>query len=194
MLVEHLGLPLNDTSIAMAAGVALFLIPSREVTQRTLLTWDQAQRLPWDILLLFGGGLTLAAQLAKVGVLDMVAENLASIPSLSTGLLVAGFVAMSLFLTEVMSNLALTVVLVPVVANVAMLWGLDPLQLVVPVTMASSCAFMLPMATPPNAIVFGSGRLTMPTMVRVGVVLNLVAAAVVWAWATWVLPLWMGFL
>ena len=194
LLVEHLGLPLNDTSIAIAAGVALFLIPSREVTQRTLLTWDQAQRLPWDILLLFGGGLTLAAQLAEVGVLDMVAESLASIPSLSTGLLVAGFVAMSLFLTEVMSNLALTVVLVPVVANVAMLWGLDPLQLVVPVTMASSCAFMLPMATPPNAIVFGSGRLTMPTMVRVGVVLNLVAAAVVWAWATWVLPLWMGFL
>ena len=88
LLVEHLGLPLNDTSIAMAAGVALFLIPSREVTQRTLLTWDQAQRLPWDILLLFGGGLTLAAQLAEVGVLDMVAEGLASIPSLSTGLLV----------------------------------------------------------------------------------------------------------
>ena len=105
LLVEHLGMPLNDTSIAMAAGVALFLIRSQEETQRTLLTWAQAQRLPWDILLLFGGGLTLAAQLAKVGVLDMVAENLASIPSLSTGLLVAGFVMMSLLFVLVRSYL-----------------------------------------------------------------------------------------
>ena len=90
-----------------------------------------------------------------------------------------------------MSNLALTVVMVPVVAQVAVAWDMDPLLLVVPVTMASSCAFMLPMATPPNAIVFGSGRLRMFTMVRVGVVLNMVAAALAWLWAMWVLPEWL---
>jgi sodium-dependent dicarboxylate transporter 2/3/5 len=106
--------------------------------------------------------------------------------------LILGFVLLSLFLTEVMSNLALTVVMVPVVAHVASTWGMNPLQLVIPVTMASSCAFMLPMATPPNAIVFGSGQLRMATMVRVGVVLNVVAAWLAWVWATWVLPSWMA--
>ena len=101
---------------------------------------------------------------------------------------------MSLFLTEVMSNLALTVVMVPVVAQVAIAWGMNPLLLVVPVTVASSCAFMLPMATPPNAIVFGSGQLRMASMVQVGVVLNLVAAGLAWLWAMTVLPWWVQLL
>ncbi len=126
--------------------------------------------------------------------LSVVADALASMPSLSPALLIAGFVLMSLFLTEVMSNLALTVVMVPVVAQVALAWGMDPLLLVVPVTMASSCAFMLPMATPPNAIVFGSGMLRMATMVQVGVVLNLVAAGMAWLWAMTVLPWWVQLL
>jgi len=191
-LVDGLGWPLNDTTIAMAAGVLLFVIPSGEPTRTPLLSWEDTRRLPWDILLLFGGGLTLAGQLADAGVLTSVADALASIPTLSPTWLILGFVLLSLFLTEVMSNLALTVVMVPVVAHVAMTWGLNPLQLVIPVTMASSCAFMLPMATPPNAIVFGSGQLRMATMVRVGVVLNVVAALLAWVWATWVLPLWMA--
>jgi sodium-dependent dicarboxylate transporter 2/3/5 len=150
--------------------------------------------MPWDMLLLFGGGLTLAGQLAEAGVLSAVADALASMPSLSPAWLIAGFVLMSLFLTEVMSNLALTVVMVPVVAQVAMAWGMNPLLLVVPVTMASSCAFMLPMATPPNAIVFGSGKLRMATMVQVGVVLNVVAAGLAWLWAMTVLPWWVQLL
>ena len=127
----------------------LFVIPSGEASRTPLLSWEDTRRMPWDILLLFGGGLTLAGQLSEAGVLSVVAEALASMPSLSPAWLIAGFVLMSLFLTEVMSNLALTVVLVPVVAQVALAWGMDPLLLVVPVTMASSCAFMLLMATPP---------------------------------------------
>jgi len=193
-LVDGLGWPLNDTTIAMAAGVLLFVIPSGEATRTPLLSWEDTRRLPWDILLLFGGGLTLAEQLADAGVLAAVADALASIPALSPTWLILGFVLLSLFLTEVMSNLALTVVMVPVVAHVATTWGMNPLQLVIPVTMASSCAFMLPMATPPNAIVFGSGQLRMATMVRVGVVLNVVAALLAWVWATWVLPSWMQLL
>ena len=193
-LVEGLGWPLNDTSIAMAAGVLLFVIPSGEASRTPLLSWEDTRRMPWDILLLFGGGLTLAGQLAEAGVLSAVADALASMPSLSLAWLIAGFVLMSLFLTEVMSNLALTVVMVPVVAHVALVWGMDPLLLVVPVTMASSCAFMLPMATPPNAIVFGSGQLRMATMVQVGVVLNLVAAGLAWLWAVTVLPWWVQLL
>ena len=193
-LVDGFGWPLNDTSIAMAAGVLLFVIPSGEDSGTPLLSWEDTRRMPWDILLLFGGGLTLAGQLAEAGVLSAVAEVLASMPSLSPAWLVAGFVLMSLFLTEVMSNLALTVVMVPVVAQVALAWDMDPLLLVVPVTMASSCAFMLPMATPPNAIVFGSGKLRMATMVRVGVVLNVVAAGLAWLWAMTVLPWWVQLL
>ena len=191
-LVAQWGLPLNDTTIAMAAGAMLFVIPSGR-PEEALLSWRDTQRLPWDILLLFGGGLTLAGQLSEAGVLVAVADGVSALPHMSGPLLVAGFVLVSLFLTEVMSNLALTVVMVPVVAQVAVAWDMDPLLLVVPVTMASSCAFMLPMATPPNAIVFGSGRLRMFTMVRVGVVLNMVAAALAWLWAMWVLPEWLAW-
>ena len=193
-LVAHLGIPLNDTTIAMSAGLALFVWPSGSRQGEPLLAWRDTTRLPWDILLLFGGGLTLAGQLGEAGVLDAVAQAVSSAPAMSPGLLIAGFVLVSLFLTEVMSNLALTVVMVPVVAQIALSWDMNPLLLVVPVTMASSCAFMLPMATPPNAIVFGSGRLRMSTMVRVGVVLNLVAAAMAWLWGCLILPGWVQLL
>ena len=179
----------------MAAGVMLFLIPSGQPqSARTLLIWEDTRRLPWDILLLFGGGLTLAGQLSEAGVLVAVADGLSALPSMSPPVLVAGFILASLFLTEIMSNLALTVVMVPVVAQVAVSWGMDPLLLVVPVTMASSCAFMLPMATPPNAIVFGSGQLSMSNMVRVGLVLNVVAATLAWLWAMAILPNWVQLL
>ena len=116
-LVDGFGWPLNDTTIAMAAGVLLFVIPSGEPTRTPLLSWEDTRRLPWDILLLFGGGLTLAGQLDDAGVLTSVADALASIPALSPTWLILGFVLLSLFLTEVMSNLALTVVMVPVVAH-----------------------------------------------------------------------------
>ena len=194
-IVANTGMALDDTAVAMAAGVMLFLIPSGQPqSARTLLVWEDTRRLPWDILLLFGGGLTLAGQLSESGVLVAVAEGLSALPSMSPSYLVAGFVLSSLFLTETMSNLALTVVMVPVVAQVAVAWGMDPLLLVVPVTMASSCAFMLPMATPPNAIVFGSGQLSMSKMVRMGLVLNLVAAMLAWLWAMAILPGWVQLL
>ena len=194
-IVVNTGMALDDTAVAMAAGVMLFLIPSGQPqSARTLLIWEDTRRLPWDILLLFGGGLTLAGQLSEAGVLVAVADGLSALPSMSPPVLVAGFILASLFLTEIMSNLALTVVMVPVVAQVAVSWGMDPLLLVVPVTMASSCAFMLPMATPPNAIVFGSGQLSMSNMVRVGLVLNVVAATLAWLWAMAILPNWVQLL
>ena len=194
-IVANTGMALDDTAVAMAAGVMLFLIPSGEPqSARTLLVWEDTRRLPWDILLLFGGGLTLAGQLSEAGVLVAVAKGLSALPSMSPLVLVAGFILASLFLTEIMSNLALTVVMVPVVAQVAVAWGMDPLLLVVPVTMASSCAFMLPMATPPNDIVFGSVQLSLSNMVRVGLVLNVVAATLAWLWAMAILPGWVQLL
>jgi sodium-dependent dicarboxylate transporter 2/3/5 len=184
---------LNDTTIAMAAGVALFVLPSGTKGE-SLLSWSDARRLPWDILLLFGGGLTLAGALKGAGVLDAVADVVSNHAGTSWPVLVVAFASVALLLTEVMSNLALTVILVPVVAQVATSWAMDPLLLVVPVTMASSCAFMLPMATPPNAIIFGSGRVRMGDMVRIGFVLNVVAILVVWVWAVWVLPVWIDWI
>jgi sodium-dependent dicarboxylate transporter 2/3/5 len=183
---------LNDTTIAMAAGIALFVIPSKK--GQPLLTWKDTRKLPWDILLLFGGGLTLANALAEAGVLTMIAESLADWNGLSRGALVLVFAGVALLLTEVMSNLALTVVMAPVVGQIALEWGIHPLLLVVPVTIASSCAFMLPMATPPNAIIFGSQRVGMKQMASVGLVLNAIAALLAWFWGIWVLPEWLEFI
>jgi len=192
-LVAWWGWPLSDTSIAMTAGVLLFVLPSGNKGV-PLMTWEEARRLPWDILLLFGGGLALAGALKSAGVLDLAASAIAAQQGWPVALLVLVFAAASLLLTEVMSNLALTVVMVPVVGQVALNWGVDPLLLVVPVTMASSCAFMLPMATPPNAIIFGSGQIRMGEMARVGLVLNVVAVLLAWVWAVWVLPTWVEWL
>ncbi len=193
-LVDWTGLEMNDTTIAMAAGVGLFLIPSAEPQSERLLTWRDTRNLPWDILLLFGGGLTLAKALAEAEVLTMVAQALAALDGISQGLLVLLFAGVALLLTEVMSNLALTVVMVPIVGQIALEWGVNPMLLVIPVTIASSCAFMLPMATPPNAIIFGSQRITMREMASVGLVLNVVAAVLAWVWGMWVLPEWLEFL
>ncbi len=193
-LVDAFGWGLNDTTIAMLAGTALFIIPSGSAKERSLLTWEDTKRLPWDILLLFGGGLTLAKALNEAQVLPMVAESIAGNEALSLPVLIAIFTFSALMLTEVMSNLALTVVMVPVVGQVALNLGIDPLILVVPVTMASSCAFMLPMATPPNAIIFGSNRISMSSMASIGFVLNCVAAGVAWLWAIFVLPSWLEML
>ena len=193
-LVDWTGLEMNDTTIAMAAGVSLFLIPSAEHQSERLLSWHDTRNLPWDILLLFGGGLTLAKALAGAEVLTMVAESLAAWDGASQGVLVLLFAGVALLLTEVMSNLALTVVMVPIVGQIALAWGVNPMLLVIPVTIASSCAFMLPMATPPNAIIFGSQRISMKEMASVGLVLNVIAAVLAWVWGVWVLPEWLEFL
>tara|TARA_B110000503_G_scaffold58511_1_gene93525 strand:- start:800 stop:2221 length:1422 start_codon:yes stop_codon:yes gene_type:complete len=187
------GWSLNDTTIAMAAGISLFLIPSGE-RNRTLMSWDEARRLPWEILLLFGGGLTLAGALGRAGILEVVADTLSEQGGWPLWLMIAAFAFVALMLTEVMSNLALTVVMVPVVAQVALQLGLNPLMLAVPVALASSCAFMLPMATPPNAIIFGSNQIRMGQMARVGFVLNLIAAFLAVVWSAFVLPAWLEML
>ena len=129
-------------------GGGLFLIPSSDRHSERLLTWRDTRNLPWDILLLFGGGLTLAKELAEAEVLTMVAQALASWDGVSQGLLVLLFAGVALLLTEVMSNLALTVVMVPIVGQIALEWGVNPMLLVIPVTIASSCAFVYPWRRP----------------------------------------------
>ena len=187
---------LNDTSIAVAAAIACFALSAGPVSDAAsmgttgrasrLLGAQDLARLPWDILLLFGGGLALAKGFEAAGWAEAMADAAAGW-GWSAGAMLVVVTAMGLFATELMSNLALTLLLVPVVGALAVGMGMHPLFFAVPVTLASSCAFMLPMATPPNAIVFSSGRVSMSTMARTGILLNLLACTLIlvmwWWWA-----------
>lgn len=177
-LNQILPFQISDTEIALLAALALFIVPVSLKTHETLLTWEDTQRLPWGILLLFGGGLSLAGALKSTGVIDLIGAHFTD--STTTGFAVLlGLTAISLFLTEIMSNVALVTVMLPVVAGIATAMGIDPLIFCIPVTLAASCAFMLPMATPPNAIVFASQHLKVAEMVRAGFWLNLIAVLLI---------------
>ena len=165
---------LDDSGIAMAGGVALFLIPSGDKSDPLLLRWTYAEQLPWSVLILFGGGLTLASAVSRTGLAEWLGGSLQTIGALPLAAVVIVAAAMIIFLTELTSNIATTATFLPVVGAIAIESGFDPIVLTVPVTFAASCAFMLPVATPPNAIVFGSGMLTIPKMVRAGMMLNIV--------------------
>jgi sodium-dependent dicarboxylate transporter 2/3/5 len=166
---------LDDSSIAIAGGILLFMIPSGDRDDPVLLRWSYAEQLPWSVLILFGGGLTLAGAVTRTGLAEWLGASLQVIGSLPAVAVVVIAAAMIIFLTELTSNIATTATFLPVVGAIAIESGMDPILLTVPVTLAASCAFMLPVATPPNAIVFGSGLLTIPKMVRAGIALNIIA-------------------
>jgi sodium-dependent dicarboxylate transporter 2/3/5 len=188
-LTELAGLTgISDAGIVMTAGVLLFMLPSGNPSQPQLMTWHDATRLPWGVLILFGGGLSLAAAVSNTGLALWLGESLAPLNAVGTAVLVLAAVALVIFLTELTSNLATTATLLPVMGAIAIQAGIPPLFLTVPITIAASCAFMLPVATPPNAIVFATGQLTIPQMVRAGVVLNLIGIVIVTIIALYVAP------
>lgn len=182
------GLKLSDTIISLLGAVALFAIPLNFKKGNFVLEWNDTSKLAWGILLLFGGGLALAKGMASSGLVDLVTKTIAqgNFPVLLT---VSFLIILMLFMTELMSNVALVAVLAPVVAGIAVGLNIPILNLLIPVTMASSCAFMLPMATPPNAIVFASGYVKVNQMVRAGVVLNLIAVGLLILYYHFVIPL-----
>lgn len=189
LLVKLPGLSaLDDSGIAMAGGLALFLIPSGDKSDPMLLRWTYAERLPWSVLILFGGGLTLASSVARTGLAEWLGGSLHAVGALPLAVVVIIAAAMIIFLTELTSNIATTATFLPVVGAIAIESGVDPIVLAVPVTFAASCAFMLPVATPPNAIVFGSGMLTIPKMVRAGMMLNVVGIFLVSLVALYLAP------
>lgn len=180
LLVKLPGLgALDDSGIAMAGAISLFIIPSGDRSDPLLIRWHYIEKLPWSILLLFGGGLTLAAAVSKTGLAAWLGSGLAGLGALPIAALVLAVAIMIIFLTELTSNIATTATFLPVVGAIAIESGMNPILLTIPVTLAASCAFMLPVATPPNAIVFGSGLLTIPKMARAGFVLNLIAIVLV---------------
>lgn len=181
-------LKLTDTTISMIAAVAMFVIPLNFKKGEFPLQWEDTQKLPWGILVLFGGGLALASGLTQAGFIDLIGEYISSKGHWSILIVTAVLIVLMLFMTELMSNVALVTILIPLVVGIAL--GLDTpiLQMVIPVTLASSCAFMLPMATPPNAIVFASGHIKVHQMARIGIVLNLISIALLIALTYFILP------
>ena len=188
-LTDLIGLTgVSDASIVMTAAILLFLLPSGSTRQSQLMTWNDATRLPWGVLILFGGGLSLAGAVKNTGLALWLGESLAPLNEFGVAALVIAAVALVIFLTELTSNLATTATLLPVMGAIAIQAGVPPLILTVPITIAASCAFMLPVATPPNAIVFATGQISIPQMVRAGVFLNLFGIIMVSVIALFLVP------
>lgn len=165
---------LDDTIIAIASAVALFILPA-SVGNGKIMTWPEAVKMPWGIILLFGGGMALAAGFQSSGLAEWIGGQLTSLKGLSVVILLFILITSVNFLTEITSNLATTAMLLPILAPMAMALNIHPYMLMVAATVAASCAFMLPVATPPNAVVFGSGYLRIPDMVKTGIWLNIIS-------------------
>ncbi len=180
---------INDTIIVLVGVVILFVLPSSSGNDR-ILDWKTAERIPWGILILFGGGLALAEGFQSTGLAEWIGQKFTLLEGISFILLLLIIVASVNFLTEVTSNVATASMLLPILASVALKLDLHPFGLMVGATLAASCAFMLPVATPPNAVVFGSGYLQMKDMVSAGFWLNIISIILVTLMVFFILP-WM---
>ncbi len=186
------GLGLSDAGIAIAAALVLFVVPVDLAKGQFALDWETARGLPIGVLILFGGGLSLAAAISATGLAAWIGTGLGGLGGLPVLLVVLAIVAVIVFLTELTSNTATAAAFLPVLAAFAVSLGENPLLFAAPAALAASCAFMLPVATPPNAIVFGSRRVTVPQMARAGIWLNLVAIAAITALAYALLGVALG--
>jgi sodium-dependent dicarboxylate transporter 2/3/5 len=195
-LVNKAGfIKLDDNMIAVMGALALFAIPSgtkKDNRMKMILEWDDTSKMAWGILLLFGGGIALASALEKAGVMELIGNWLAGFSQSGGFVLVLLIVFISIFLSEMMSNVAQVIVLAPVMAALADALHLDPLLLGIPMTLAASAASMMPMGTPPNAIVFGSGYIQLKDMMKAGFVINIVSIIVITLFSWFVLPLIMS--
>ncbi|WP_259247111.1 SLC13 family permease [Salinibacter ruber] len=162
---------LSDAGIAIGASLTLFVVPSG-TEDRALLSWDDAEKLPWGVLLLFGGGLSLASAISETGLAKWMGQGVSTLEGSPVLLVLVCTVALIVMLTEITSNTATTAAFLPILGAVAVGLGQNPFLLAVPAALGASCAFMLPVATPPNAIVYGSDLLSIPEMSRVGLWLN----------------------
>ncbi len=167
---------LDDTIIAMAGALSLFMIPAGNKTNKRerLLEWEDTTKMAWGILILFGGGIALAKALEDVKLMDQLGSFIASYATGNVFMMILIVTGISVFLSEVMSNVAQVIVMAPVITSVAVALHMDPLMLGIPMTLGASCASMLPMGTPPNAIVFASGHIQIKDMIKSGFVLNII--------------------
>jgi sodium-dependent dicarboxylate transporter 2/3/5 len=179
---------ISDTTISIAAVFLLFTVPAGD-RDGALLEWDDMAKLPWGVLLLFGGGFALAAGITASGLSAWIGGQLAPLSGMPLLVILFAIAAVLIFLTEITSNTATITTFLPIIAALAVSLGQPPLQLIVPVALAASFAFMFPVATPPNAIIFGTGRIKMQQMIRAGLVLNVFGVFVLGLFAYYILPL-----
>lgn len=181
---------INDGTVAVALSIVLFLIPSKNNTKTKIMDWGTAAKIPWNIVLLFGGGFALASAFKVSGLSIYVGEQLSEIGGLPPIVIIAVIALTMTFLTELTSNTATTEMLLPVLAGMSVTIDVNPLLFMLPATISASMAFMLPVATPPNAIVFGSNRISVMQMAKTGFILNLLGVIVVtlvtYYWGSWV--------
>ena len=181
---------LSDAGIAIAGAMLLFLIPVDWKRLEPVLRWNSVERLPWGILILFGGGISLASAIQRSGLAEWIGTGLTTAGSWPLIGLVAVITTVIVLLTEITSNTATAATFLPVVAALAVASGLDPIMLAAPAALAASCAFMLPVATPPNAIVYASERVPIVAMIRAGLVLNVMMVLLITAMSVGILKLW----
>ena len=184
---------IDDTIIAVIAAITLFVLPAEKSKKRRLITWEEAARLPWGILLLFGGGLALAEGFKSSGLAEWIGGQTSLLANVHLAVLLLILIAAVNFLTEITSNLATTAMILPILAPIAFTIDVHPYLLMVGATVAASCAFMLPVATPPNAVVFGSGYLRIPDMVRAGIWMNIISILLLSIICYFLLPVLWGF-
>lgn len=183
---------IDDTIIAMIGGLLLFLLPTRNKEKPQIMDWENAVKLPWGILLLFGGGLALAEGFKTTGLAEWVGSQMTMLEGVQLAVIILVLVTTVNFLTEITSNVATTAMILPILAPIAISLNVHPYLLMVGAAVAASCAFMLPVATPPNAVVFGSGFLRIPDMVKTGIWLNLISIVVISLMVYFVLPVLWG--
>ena len=190
VLLQKLLPALDDTIIAIFFAIVLFLIPSKKKGEQVI-NWEEAVKMPWGIILLFGGGMALAKGFESSGLAEWIGSQMTTLSGLPILILILVLIASVNFLTEITSNLAPTAMLLPVLAPMALTIDVHPFVLMVGAAVAASCAFMLPVATPPNAVVFGSGYLRIPDMVGKGLFMNIISIFILTFFVYFILPeLW----
>lgn len=196
-LINKTGLlKLDDNMIAVFGALLMFIVPSgnsKESSER-ILVWSDTSKMAWGILLLFGGGIALAAALEKAGLIGMLGKWLAGFSGSSLVFLIIAVAVLSIFISEVMSNVAQVIVFAPVVTGIAEAVGVNPFMLGIPMTLAASCASMMPMGTPPNAIVFSSGHIKLKEMIKAGFAMNLVSIVLIVLTSYFLVPIMMQLL
>ena len=185
---ETFGIGIEDAGVAIIVSIMLFMVPSSN-KKNDLMQWNKTTQLPWGLLILFGGGLSLAAQVSGTGLGIWIGQGLTILKTVHPLVLIFAIATLIIFLTEMTSNVATTSTFLPVIGALAIAIGAIPVALTIPVCLAASCAFMLPVATPPNAIVYGSGKFTIATMMKAGFALNIVGIFVVSLFSYYLAPI-----
>lgn len=189
--IPHFGM-IHDATIGILGALMLFCIPSDFKKGEFLLDWKTAVKIPWDVILLFGGGLAIANGFAKTGLATYIASQLSGLEGASILVFIGAVVLITIFLTEITSNTATATLLVPIMGSAAIAMGVHPFATIVGACVAASFAFMLPVATPPNAVIFGSGCISIKQMAKAGLWLNIIGALLITAFTAYLLPVLWG--